>query len=70
MLTRVNINFVGELYEYVVMKKLADKATEYLNNKMEDGSEISEQDIHMAALVCRVRELEELYIKLEDYYWP
>ena len=40
------------------MKKLADEATEYLNNKMEDGSEVTEQDIHMAALVCRVHELE------------
>ena len=59
------------------MKKLADKATEYLKDKMEDKSGVTEQDIHMAALVCRVQELvcrvqelEELNIKIENYYWP
>ena len=56
--------------ESVVMKELADEATEYLNNKMDDGIGITGQDIMMAALVCRVQELEELNIKLENYYWP
>ena len=48
------------------MKKLADEATEYLNNKMEDGLEVTEQDIKMAALVCRVQELECEVQELEE----
>tara|TARA_R110000850_G_scaffold181587_2_gene307014 strand:- start:746 stop:928 length:183 start_codon:yes stop_codon:yes gene_type:complete len=48
------------------MKKLADEATKYLNDKIEDKSEVTEQDIKMAALVCRVQELECEVKELEE----